>query len=344
MGKVTQEVKERVKEAVDVETLLSTLGFSLTRVAGNELRGKCPLHGGDNTTAFAYKTDIGRWRCYTHKCEMTPTGLSNDIVSIVKTVLNLSFVEAMQYLADFSGLNLDVLGGDSKEDTNKFVAKKEIDFFVKTTRRAYTNEEKVTIITEKQVDAYKYNRDSYFIDKGFKESTLNYFNVGTTVDSSGQVRATIPIRDIKGKLVGMSARAVKKGINPRYRISKGMTKDKVLYNLNNAISVKTDTIILVEGFKAAWAVYEAGYSNVTACMGAIVTPGQSNLLVTLSKMNCVIMFDGDKAGEEGMEKSYNRLKNIFSNVIEVFLPDNTGPDDLSREDLSGLLEINGVNK
>ena len=29
----------------------------------------CPIHGGDNPTAFSWVKNKGYWRCFTHKCE-----------------------------------------------------------------------------------------------------------------------------------------------------------------------------------------------------------------------------------------------------------------------------------
>ncbi len=39
------------------------------RITGEEIRGPCPVHGGDNLTAWSYNARLGIWRCWTHGCQ-----------------------------------------------------------------------------------------------------------------------------------------------------------------------------------------------------------------------------------------------------------------------------------
>lgn len=337
------DIKQIVKDSVDAQTLLISLGFKLTSANYNELRGPCLIHGGDNPTAFSYRTDINRWRCYTKKCEIGRNGSSdNDVIAIVQKVNNLNFLDALQYLADFACLGIDVRDSsrayNAKED---FSSRKDIVKFVRRASRA-SSDISITV-TEDMLKSYIDSRDSYFLDCGFEEKTLQKFEIGTMYDNKGVKRATIPIRDEAGTLLGLSARRVKGDEEPRYKISNGLKKDKVLYNIGNAVESGSDTIILVEGFKAAWAVHESGYHNVAACMGAAVTRGQLMLLSRLRFMKCAIMFDGDKAGESGMDTALPLLDKMFTSVTPVYLPLKVSPDDMAREELTDLLYISGIN-
>lgn len=337
------EIKQLVKDSVDAETLLISLGFKLAAANYIELRGPCLIHGGNNPTAFSYRTDINRWRCYTKKCELGRNGSSdNDIIAIVQKVNNLSFLDALQYLADFACLGIDVRDSSNTSTAREdFSSRKDIAKFV---RRASKVASDVRIsVTEDMLKSYIDNRDSYFSDCGFSEKTLQKFEIGTMYDNKGVKRATVPIRDETGKLLGLSARRVIGDEEPRYKISSGLKKDKVLYNIDNAVKSGSDTILLVEGFKAAWAVYEAGYDNVAACMGAAVTRGQLMLLSRLGFMKCAIMFDGDKAGESGMDVALPLLNRMFTSVTPVYLPEKVSPDDMTREELTDLLYISGIN-
>jgi DNA primase len=336
------DIKQLVKDSVDAETLLISLGFKLTGANYNELRGPCIIHGGNNPTAFSYRTDINRWRCYTKKCEIGRNGSSdNDIIAIVQRINNLNFLDALQYLADFACMGIDVRDSNSTSAREDFSSKKDIVKFVR--RAARTNSDVNTTVTEEMLKGYVENRDSYFLDCGFSEKTLHTFEIGTMYDSKGVKRATIPIRDESGKLLGLSARRVRGHEEPRYKISNGLKKDKVLYNIHNAINSGSDTILLVEGFKAAWAAHEAGYHNVAACMGSAVTRGQLMLLTRLGFMKCAIMFDGDDAGESGMDTALPLLDKMFTSVTPVYLPTQVSPDDMDRDELTDLLYMSGIN-
>lgn len=52
-----------VKEAVPVERLADDLGARLGG-SGKALRGRCPIHGGQNRDAFAVYPDQGSWYCF----------------------------------------------------------------------------------------------------------------------------------------------------------------------------------------------------------------------------------------------------------------------------------------
>ena len=94
--------------SVDLFNLVEKAGTTLTHKTGRgEARGKCPIHGGNNPTAFQiYTGNDGRqrWRCWS-ECN---TG--GDAVSFVMAMENLDFIEAVKWLADYANLSLDDLG------------------------------------------------------------------------------------------------------------------------------------------------------------------------------------------------------------------------------------------
>ncbi len=66
-----------LKEHIRLEDYAS----ELTELRGNgeNLRGPCPVHGGDNPTAFTVTTSKGLWHC--HAC-----GLGGDVIDLCKLV------------------------------------------------------------------------------------------------------------------------------------------------------------------------------------------------------------------------------------------------------------------
>lgn len=332
---INQEKLDQIKEAVDIETLLLSLGFKVTRDTSYELRAPCALHGGDNPTAFSIRLDTRRWRCFTRKCELDRAGEpNNDLVSLIMMKEGVGFRRAAEILADYAGIPLEE--DDSPADVEAS-RNKEINSFVKTRKKLKENNRKLPRISEDKTAEYMLDQDDYFLQQGFLPETLFYFEIGSMVDRYGTPRATIPIRDEDGFLVGMSARRKDSDVNPRYLLEFEFQKGKVLYNIHNAINTGSDTVILVEGFKAAWAVYEAGFKNVAACMGAAISKDQYFLLNKVGFINVILMFDGDEAGISGMDAAMKLLDKGF-NTIPAYLPENVSPDDLSREELSNFLK------
>ena len=61
-------------------------------------RGACPLHGGKNPTAFAWRED-GRWHCFS-------CGAGGDRIALVRGVRRCSFPEAVKFLSELSGVKV----------------------------------------------------------------------------------------------------------------------------------------------------------------------------------------------------------------------------------------------
>jgi len=82
---------------VDLVALAERAGAQLRQCNG-EWRGACPLHGGDNETAFVIYDDGGhmRWRCFTNCRE--PSG--GDVLDFYSTWKDVSIREAMAELAN----------------------------------------------------------------------------------------------------------------------------------------------------------------------------------------------------------------------------------------------------
>jgi DNA primase len=329
-----------IKDAVDVELLMLNLGFKIFRKTYDELRAPCALHGGDNPTAFSMRLSSKRWKCFTRRCELSLGDRpDNDIIALVQKAKRVSFVQALQYLAEFSGISLTEAGEVDPARVAKFKRERDIQKFVGTINRLSSRESPLPAISEEAVAGYRDNKDTFFEDQGFATETLDLFEVGAKTDERGVRRATIPIRDHLGNLVSISGRREDGDTEPRYKLEKNFEKSKVIYNLNLALQTGCNTIIIIEGFKACWAVVEAGYFNCGAVMGSVVTYPQQMLLAKCGFTNCLLMLDGDESGRKGAKQSAPQLRKFFNTRV-IDLPDGICPDDLDRRELSSILESN----
>jgi len=115
---------------VQLDDLAQQAGTKLQR-SGGELRGMCPLHKGDNPTAFAIYTDPNghpRWRCYT-KCDA-----GGDAIDFVQRWQGLDFMGAVKYLAEYAHLDLSDMGFDPKSIQMEVERRKQTNLFDEVAR------------------------------------------------------------------------------------------------------------------------------------------------------------------------------------------------------------------
>lgn len=338
MQTFNDELKQLIKDSVNLDALMVSLGFKIYRSTRDEIRAPCIIHGGDNPTGFSMRRESKKWHCFTKKCEIGSSGKSeNDVFSLVMRVKNVGFIESVRFICDLSGVKFEP-DKAFVEIGPQLKLRKDMDRFVKSVGKSIPHSEVPQTISEETIKDYISCRDEYFIKEGFLPETLESFEVGAKIDRYGELRATIPIRDENGRAVSVSARREEGNAEPRYLLDCDFQKSRILYNLHKALETKSETVIIVEGFKAAWAVHEAGYPNVIACMGAVMTDEQVMLLCRFGFRNCLVMFDGDEAGQIGMEKTKKKISKYFK-FIGAYLPENVSPDDLSRQELKEFLEM-----
>jgi DNA primase len=233
---------DRLKEAIDAEKLLESLGFEITRSTSTEVRGPCKVHGGDNKSAFRMDKQSKNWICFSHHCQET---IGFDVISLVRKILNLSFIDAVRYLESITGVNVHdeaaFVEYKRNKDRRDFVSR------MKDNRQVPS-----ALLSEDYLKSFRKFRSDFFEraeNGGFPKDVLNYFEIGGGyVDKYGFQRDVIPIRDKEGVLRAYSCRDItgKADYDYKYLLTKGFDKDKVLYNLNRAKEV-SKTLIVVEG-------------------------------------------------------------------------------------------------
>jgi DNA primase len=119
------------------------------------------------------------------------------------------------------------------------------------------------------------------LDEGYPEELLRQFDIG--FDEKHQ-RITFPLRDYRGRLVGISGRAVG-GALPRYKVydkeyvdfglpERKTEKRALLWNVDHVIPrlmhdhLGVEPVVIVEGFKAVMRVAQAGISDVVGLLGS----------------------------------------------------------------------------
>ena len=301
-----------LKDSIDADTLLRSLGFNISKSTSKEVRAACKVHGGDNKTSFKMDKQTKNWVCFSHGCHEE---IGYDVISLVMHLLNLNFLSAVEYLESITGINIhsdsSYVEFQREKDRQEVIQHNNVGKFIPKH------------VTEEYLKHFMKFRSNYFEKEGFTKEVLDEFEVGGGyVDRYNFQRDVIPIRDKDGKLVAYSCRDItgRADTDYKYLLTEGFEKDLVLYNLNKAKNYmdESKTIIVVEGFKSVWKLYMAGYKNSVACMGSNITNGQQNLLYSTC-FKIIVLFDGDEAGVRG---TLNVVKNMRGkiDIIPLFLP------------------------
>jgi len=319
----------RLKTIVDPRYLIESLGFKIDRETSKEIRGECKIHGGDNKTAFRFNKESRTWVCFTRKCHEVN---GYDIIGLIQSAMGYSFLDAVRYLQDLVG---DV--GDLEQKYIEYERRRERDEFINKFKPKTVSD---SIVTEECLRQFKPFRSGHFNNDGFSNKTLDHFEVaGGYKDGYGYIRDIIPIRDVDGDLAGYHLRDVRIDVDDDYKYihSKGFDKENVLYNLDKAKEYgKTAPLIIVEGEKSVWRMWDYGIPNVVACMGSSITHGQANLLRAFALKGIILMLDSDEAGMMGTVSAVKELKDDMD-VLPIYITEveddgkGKGPADLSKE-------------
>lgn len=151
-------------------------------------------------------------------------------------------------------------------------------------------------------------------------------------------RVIIPIHDQRGRVIAFGGRTLRSDVQPKYLNSPETSifhKGSVVFNFHRARqpSHEMGSVVAVEGYMDAIAIYQAGIKSVVATMGTAFTEEQIATLWRLSP-EPVVCFDSDRAGIAAAHRSIDRilpLLTIGKTFRFVFMLGDKDPDDLIRE-------------
>lgn len=343
---------DRVRELTD---LAAMIGEHIVLTAkGREHVGLCPFHD-DRNPSFAVVTHKGNHFYKCHSC-----GASGDCFRFVQEFLQKNFAEAVEFLADRAGLQLEQSGRSDPAARNsadrktwlRKAARAASDFFQTTLSTEQGKRARDTIkqrgITSAMVDRFELGAappgwDSLrnaLLGPDLPEKVLvasGLLKARSEGDGSYDTfrdRLIFPIHDDTGQPIAFGARALSDDDQPKYLNSAEhdlFYKGKTLYGLHLARTaiVKSRQAIVTEGYTDVIACHAAGIENVVGTLGTALTDDHVRRLARLCH-KIVLIFDGDEAGRNAAERA---VRNVFRHPVDVgicVLEDGQDPDDMLR--------------
>jgi hypothetical protein len=352
-NKITQAEKKQIQNHANrnIAYLLDKLGATYTDRGDGLIQAVCPCsqHGGDrnNDTAWTWRTDLGKWVCWSHHCE---EDRGNDIFGLVSSILSKNFRETVDWVVERLG----------EKQVNISCAVPEPEFASRGSSlhiHEPLNEDNLVHL----------KRDpQYLLDRGFDRDVLRSYGAGLWDKPYTYMtdRVVFPVRDHDGKLVGYSGRTIypesffaeksikyAKWLHGRHyhrRPQRGeFFTSSILFNLDRAKRYLSHSsrLILVEGPLDGMRLEEAGIHNWVATLGTNFCAPHRTLLVNFGVTDLYVAYDNDppkgpkqrKAGDDGW-KRIERVVGSLINLHRIILPPNKDCGDLSVEELQTLFE------
>jgi len=120
-GKIPTEVLETIRERIPVERVVGE--YVPLKRAGRHFKGLCPFHQ-EKTPSFLVNTDLQIFKCF-------GCGESGNIFGFLMKFENISFMEAVERLAQQAGVELPSIQRETPQE------KSEKDILISTMKKAW---------------------------------------------------------------------------------------------------------------------------------------------------------------------------------------------------------------
>ncbi|MGE5861820.1 MAG: DNA primase [Ignavibacteria bacterium] len=334
---------EEIRQSINIVDVISP--FVQLRKRGRNYLGLCPFHT-EKTPSFTVSEEKQIFHCF--GCH---TG--GNIFKFLMEYEKISFVEAVQELAEQAGITLEAEEGKAEKQTeqeilydiNTETAKYFLNNLLNTAEgeiaARYFHKRNIKLQTMRAFGlGYALNGWDKFVefakekridlDKALQLGLIIKSNDGRLHDRFSS-RIIFPIFSPNGRVVAFAGRILEeKEGSAKYLNSPESSvyhKGSILYGLSHAKDEirKLDKAILVEGYMDLISLYQSGVKNVVAVSGTALTEDQIQLLSRYTK-NVVLLFDADTAGIKASMRSIELLLKRDIEIKIVSLPAGEDPD------------------
>ncbi len=342
---LSDDFLQELRNRADIESTISSY-VNLKR-AGRISKGLCPFHG-EKTASFTVYPDTQSYYCF-------GCGNGGDVITFIKNIENLDYIDAVRFLADRVGLDMpDENNYDSTMNKRRL-------------RMLEANREAARFFhnclkTKDGTVGYR-----YFKDRGLTDDTIRKFGLGFAPDSFNALtnylmnmgytkdelvyanlarrsqknlnniydnfrnRVMFPIIDVKGNVIAFGGRVMDDS-KPKYL----NTSDTLVYKksmgvfaLNLAKKSGKDSLILCEGYMDVIALHQAGFTNAVAGLGTALTSEQAHLLSRYAS-EILISYDADEAGQKAAARALTIFKNTTAKIKILRLSGGKDPDEIIK--------------
>jgi DNA primase len=307
----------------------------------------------EGTHNFALEDNILTGNCF-------GCSAKGDVITFVREVEHLDFVEAVEKLASRVGIELTYDDASTNQDRQKRAQlveamEKAVDWYH---RRLLTAPDAGP--ARGYLRGRGYDRDvveRYRLgwapdewsalasalrlpDEVLEGTGLGYKNrIGRQTDAF-RGRVMFPIFNVQGQPVAFGGRAIGSTEGPKYKNSPETalySKSRTLYGLNWAKNevVNADEVIVCEGYTDVIGFALAGVPRAVATCGTALADEHFRTLKNFTR-RVVLAYDADAAGQAAAERFYEWERRYEVDIAVAALPPGSDPADVARTDPDAL--------
>ena len=349
MPRIPEDILQRIRDATDIVDLVSE-HVQLTK-RGRNFFGICPFHD-EKSPSFSVDPDRQIYHCF-------GCGVGGNAFKFIQEIDRVTFVEAVKFLAERTGIALPERSGPSREETEaadeiyrandlaqKYFHHLLLNDEVGTSAREYLQARRLTGETIARFGlGYAPPEWDALLKvagrRGLSPQILERAGLALPRSKgSGHYdrfrdRVAFPIANLSNRIIAFGARALQPDQEPKYLNSPETPiyhKGRVLYGLSDTRDAirRRDAVLVVEGYMDLLSLVQAGIEHVTATSGTALTEDQCRTLARYARQ-VVLLFDGDAAGSTAAMRGLEVILGTGLDVRVVSLPTRHDPDTFVQE-------------
>ena len=325
------------------------------RQQGRRWVGLCPFHS-EKTPSFSINAAEGLYYCF-------GCGAKGDVISFVRELEHLDFVEAVERLASRAGIQLrhdQTAGGPDRRRQGVLTAAMEqaVEYYHQQllsgpgsgAARRYLRDQRGydgDVVRRFKIGWAPDQWDALYRalklpDDVMKDTGLGYINDRGRRRDAFKARIMFPIFDSGGRPVAFGGRILPDAAyeGPKYKNSAESaiySKNRVLYGLNWAKIgiVDSGEVVVCEGYTDVIGMFLAGVPRAVATCGTALADGHFRLLKNFAR-RVVLAYDADAAGQAAAERFHAWEREYEMDITVAALPRGADPGDVARSDPDGL--------
>jgi DNA primase len=351
------EIVDQIRQTASIVEIASQ--YTTLKRRGNKHVGLCPFHS-EKAPSFTVDDEKQLFHCF-------GCGAGGDIFTLVMERENLSFPEALKYLAEKYNIPLPKKREFSpqlqKLEEKLFkINENTLAFFKKNLFATKEGEKALEYLKKRDISEEIIQKLKIGYALNSWDSLLSFFKEKKVppklLEQAGLVlynqkkdsyydrfrgRIIFPIFSLTGKVVAFGGRTIFNA-EPKYLNSPDTpvySKGKILYGLNfSKESIReTGEVIIVEGYTDFVSLYQAGITNSAASLGTSLTSQQVSLPLRFAP-RMIVSYDGDAAGKKAACRAISLCFEKGVQVKILTLPPGIDPDNLIKK--SGLNEFKSL--
>ena len=346
MARFSDEFLSELRLRCDIEQIISS--YVPLRRRGKNLVGLCPFHN-EKTPSFTVYPETESFYCF-------GCGAGGEVISFIRRIENLDYVEAVRFLCERAGMNMPEDGHDTslaqKRKRMYEINREAARFFHETLfspegkagldyykSRGYSKKTLVRFGMGYAPDNWQ-KLLTHMKEKGYSYEELYGANLANRSEKNGKIsyydnfrnRVIVPIIDPRGNVVAFGGRVLDDS-KPKYvNTSDTLVYKKSLgvFGLNFAKNSKEKSLILVEGYMDAISLHQAGFDNAIACLGTALTSEMAHLLSRYTDQ-IILSYDADEAGQKATQRAIGIFSSIGMKLKVLQLSGGKDPDEILKK-------------